>query len=287
MATYSLAELSRSGIYQIVNTVNGKRYIGSAKSFTRRWRIHAWDLNRGKHHSRHLQAAWLKYGANAFRFEIIGLCDPVDLIAQEQAAFELHCPEYNIARKAGNTLGTKRTDESKLRISQSLKGKLLGRKHAPEHVAKRAALHRGMRRSEETRQRLSVAMSGKKRGPRSAEYRANLSKALKGRVMSAEHMAALQAGRASRIYTEEQRAAIAEKLRKSYEDGTRQREKTEEHKNKIGQFYAKLTDDQVREIRKLRAEGMQGKELARRFNSNGGTISAICNGKRYRWVPLE
>lgn len=33
----TLVLLNQSGIYEILNTVNGKRYIGSAKNFSKRW----------------------------------------------------------------------------------------------------------------------------------------------------------------------------------------------------------------------------------------------------------
>lgn len=65
---------NQSGIYEIVNTVNGKRYIGSAKKFKIRWSKHVSALRLCKHHSRHLQAAWNKYGEAAFKFLPILTC---------------------------------------------------------------------------------------------------------------------------------------------------------------------------------------------------------------------
>ena len=56
---------NQSGIYEILNTANGKRYIGSAVHFARRWYLHCWKLNRGEHHSAKLQNAWNKHGAGA------------------------------------------------------------------------------------------------------------------------------------------------------------------------------------------------------------------------------
>lgn len=47
-----------TGIYQIRNTANGKRYVGSAVKFAQRWRQHAHLLRKRKHHSRILQNAW-------------------------------------------------------------------------------------------------------------------------------------------------------------------------------------------------------------------------------------
>lgn len=249
MATYSLSELERSGIYQIVNTVNGKRYVGSAKVFRLRWSAHRTGLNKNRHHSRHLQASWNKHGADAFVFEIIELCEADRLLAREQFWIDSAKPEFNVCPIAGNTLGRRFTEESK----EKIRAKAVGRKLPP----------------------------------RSTEYRAMISARFKGHMPSEEHMAALQEGRAKRVYTEDQKSAISDSLRRSYEDGRRPREKTEDHKNKIGQFYAKLNDDQVRCIRRLRAEGVTCKELAIRYKSNPGTISEICTGKRYRWVPFE
>lgn len=51
-----------SGIYQIRNLANNKRYIGSTECIERRWRHHQRLLKINKHHSCHLQSAWEKYG---------------------------------------------------------------------------------------------------------------------------------------------------------------------------------------------------------------------------------
>ena len=60
-----------SGIYAIVNCVNGKRYVGSAVNFRRRLYGHRSHLRRGTHHNHHLQTAWVKYGHDAFVFFIL------------------------------------------------------------------------------------------------------------------------------------------------------------------------------------------------------------------------
>lgn len=306
MAEYSLSDLARSGIYRIVNTVNGKHYVGSALCFRKRWNSHRWGFANKKHPNRFLMAAWLKHGAESFVFEVLEFCSAEQLIIREQWWIDETKPAYNLAPRAGNCLGVKHSEETRRRVSERNKGNKysvgrvvsaetrakigqanrgrVGIKHSPEVVAMRAAAHRGMKRSDETRRRISDAMVGKKMPPRTFEHRQKISLALKGRSISPESYAALQAGRAAHKYTDEEKAARSASLRAAYESGRRSRDKSEQHKNKIGQAFAKLSDEQVREIRSLRCCGVSCKDIAERFSSNPGTISEIATGKRYRWV---
>lgn len=43
-----------AGIYEICNTVNGKRYIGSSVRIKERWRAHRSALDGGKHENQKL-----------------------------------------------------------------------------------------------------------------------------------------------------------------------------------------------------------------------------------------
>ena len=59
-------------IYQILHIESGKKYIGqTTRPAIERWREHLYPLRKGKHHNRFLQAAWNKYGEQAFKFEIL------------------------------------------------------------------------------------------------------------------------------------------------------------------------------------------------------------------------
>jgi len=55
----------KSGIYQIKNTVNGKRYIGSAVNIKMRFQEHKKSLKKGTN-SKRLQHSWNKHGADSF-----------------------------------------------------------------------------------------------------------------------------------------------------------------------------------------------------------------------------
>lgn len=224
-----------SGIYEILNTANGKRYIGSAADLRVRMSVHRSTLNAGAHHSRYLQAAWGKYGADAFAFRTLLVCAPRDLLMFEQRAFDVMRPEYNICRIAGNALGVKWTEDARARCSERQRAapNFAGRKHSAatlalmsalkmgrrsptkgmkrsaESVAKTAAAHRGMKRSEETRRRIAEARAGTKMPPRTTEHLANISAALKGRsTLSLEARARMAATKRGSKLTEEHKAKI-------------------------------------------------------------------------------
>lgn len=98
-----------SGIYRIVNTVNGKQYIGSSVDVSDRFHAHRAGLRGGKHHSPILQNAWNKYGEGAFRFELLWKVPPTreQLLYEEQQALNLLRAEYNSYLVAGSPLGAK------------------------------------------------------------------------------------------------------------------------------------------------------------------------------------
>lgn len=64
-----------TGIYKIVNSINNKIYIGSAKCIQSRFRTHKNLLKKGKHFNTHLQSAVNKYGLHNFKFEIVEIIE--------------------------------------------------------------------------------------------------------------------------------------------------------------------------------------------------------------------
>ena len=72
------------GIYEILNTVNGKRYIGQSVDIYDRWRTHKSALNKGKHTNSHLQASWSLYGEKSFKFSILEECSREALQEREK-----------------------------------------------------------------------------------------------------------------------------------------------------------------------------------------------------------
>src|ERR1700726_4028557 len=77
-----------SGIYRIVNTLNGKFYIGSAVNLRIRRKNHFVTLRNNAHKNPYLQRAFNKHGEQAFTFEVIELVLVPFLIEREQHWFE-------------------------------------------------------------------------------------------------------------------------------------------------------------------------------------------------------
>lgn len=72
------------GIYEILNTVNNKAYIGSSINIKGRWQKHKALLRHNKHENKKLQNAWNKYGEDNFKFSILEECDVKNLLDIEQ-----------------------------------------------------------------------------------------------------------------------------------------------------------------------------------------------------------
>ena len=101
--------LKKTGVYKIVNLINNKIYIGStSQSFEKRFKQHYAELQKSNHKNGHLQAAWNKYGEEAFEFCIIEVCLQKDCLLKEQEYMDrLYCTDkqkgYNINPLASST----------------------------------------------------------------------------------------------------------------------------------------------------------------------------------------
>jgi len=75
--------MDKSGIYEIINTENNKRYIGQSRRINKRLKDHYYSLMIDKEPSKKLQHAWNKHGGNCFIFNIIEYCDVEELDKRE------------------------------------------------------------------------------------------------------------------------------------------------------------------------------------------------------------
>lgn len=203
---------NQSGIYEILNTVNGKRYIGSAVHFKNRWATHISLLRRDKHHSQHLQRAWNKYGKQAFEFNTLLICAKENLLDYEQRCLDGLKPEYNVALAAEAPMrGRKHSAGSRTKMSDS------GKTRPPISSDTRAKLSKastGRTVAPETRAKISAGNKGKRLGVKlPPEVRANISTSLLGnkRTLGYRHteeaLEKMGAASALRLSTPEARAA--------------------------------------------------------------------------------
>jgi len=225
------------GIYQIRNVINEKIYIGSAINIDRRWNEHVSLLKRTKHHSRHLQSAWNKYGEENFEFSILEECEKEQLVEREQYYIDSVCPEYNICKKAYSKLGTRHTEESRLKMSLANIGKhlsfetrekmSLARKNVSvetrEKISRALKGHKrgmlGKHHSEETCMKMSLALTGNKNHNEkraSEEARAKMSLAQKGKTVSLEARLKISRAQKGKIVSQETRDKISLTLKKKY-----------------------------------------------------------------------
>jgi len=198
-----------TGVYQIRNKVNGKVYVGSvAKDYGFKGRMgkHSIDLLAGKHHSKHLQRAWDKYGPKAFVFEVLEELPPEDCVPREQYWMDRKKSAngkygYNCDPTAGSRLGHKPTEEARRRMSEAQKRRL------PP--------------TQETKDKISAAKKGK---PISKDQRLYLSLLNTGKPWSAARRAAQKVGLK---WTEERRKRRAEaftlEVRKKISDANKAR----------------------------------------------------------------
>lgn len=189
----------KAGIYKIENIKNKKVYIGSAVNIYRRRCEHISYLRKDKHINIHLQSSFNKYGEKNFKFIVLEFLEKSEdttmfkeeILKREQYWIDklMACNKkygYNKSPTAGNNLGLKWSDESRETISARRKLNptygMLGKKH-----------------SQETKDNLS---NNKARSE-------NISKALKGRKLSKEHIENIAKSRVGLKHSEDTKKKLS------------------------------------------------------------------------------
>lgn len=264
-----------SGIYEIVNTVTGCRYIGSAKNIKGRWTTHRGQLIRHKHHSKYMQRSWSKYGQDAFRFSVLLYCNIENLIMYEQRCIDGFKPEYNSSPTAGSQLGLKMSKESRAKLSE---------------CAKRTRNFTGKTHSDESRKKISDSRKGKGLGPQSEERRARIGAAHKGRIIKPEWRAKISATLMGHKQSPEQIEKRMQKIRGrkmplGFAEAASRRMMGVVHSpeviQKIRRSRCTLPDEIVRQVR---AAIGSNRGIGIRMNIPRSTVNGIRSGKLYEWV---
>lgn len=177
------------GVYKIVNTENGKMYIGSSVDVERRFSRHRKDLDKGQHHCEYLQRAWNKHGRDSFSFEVIEECKTEEdaRLAEQKYIDSMYDTLYNtskvssggdlisyhprraeIVEKMSKSLQEKyknMTPEERKLIYGSHKNGMTGRTHTKEvreklsEIKKGNQYAKGVRRTPEQKARLAEIAS--------------------------------------------------------------------------------------------------------------------------------
>lgn len=180
-------------IYKIVNLVNDKFYVGSTTNKKVRFREHRKQLRGNRHHCKHLQSAWNKYGEEKFDFRVVEeVPESLSLQEAEDRWLKEHfgqpycynsgaaavAPWRGVYGEAHFNFGKAMAGEQKQQISQTLKEfyaqdyfnhPRVGKQHTEETKAKisakvQQAVAEGRGGafipSEETRMKMSESLKG-------------------------------------------------------------------------------------------------------------------------------
>lgn len=163
--------MENSGIYCIRNLSTNEIYVGSSSNLKKRKREHFNYLKNGVHHSRYLQRSYNKTGSYNFVFSVLENCNIDMLIIREQHYIDTLNPRYNICRIAGNTIGCKRTEDTKKKLSLSHLGQKAWNKGIPRTEAEKKTQSdklkgrpsgvKGKKWSKESRERVSKERIGR------------------------------------------------------------------------------------------------------------------------------
>jgi len=244
--------MNKCGIYAIKNKINNKMYIGKSVNVNKRKSYHFWLLRTNNHFNPKLQSAFNKYGEENFEFVILEKCNKDELDDKEIKYINRYNTindGYNICEGGEGSLGRTLSEETKQKISNA---------------------NTGRKQDEVAKKRKSEIM---KELWKTAEYRKKMKQRPKPKPWNK-----------GRRHTEEEKKHLSEKLKG--------RRITEEHKKKLHELYkgeksltAKLTEQQVIEIRLRFLKGEKQCDIKKDYQVSAQTIYDIVRNRRWRHIP--
>lgn len=156
----------KSGIYKIINKLNGRIYVGSAKRFIERWQSHTYSLRKQKHSNKFLQADFNKCGEEAFVFEVLEVTEEKtkeERLAIEEGYIKQYYDSgdmcYNLCNRAISREGFKAKDPAVTSKKLSEHAKKLWKN--PEYRESMISVHRGKVTLESTKALMRKAATGR------------------------------------------------------------------------------------------------------------------------------
>ena len=276
--------LSKHYVYRLTNTVNGKIYIGKAKDPRARFRKHISSAKLKKPDQFfYLQASIRKYGADKFALDIVECLGS----AEKAYAREMYWVGYyksnnnkygmNLTLGGDGSRGHILSKSARMSISKAQTGRKM-----PE-CTRRAIVkaNKGRHYSAEHRKKIGDAQQGNKNHrygkKNTAEHNLAISRANTGKVVSDETRQKMRVATTARFKNSPMPESTRQKLREARigKAGL----KGSQHPG------AKLTENDVLEIRRSHREGVKYADLSRRFGVARGTIGKIVQRVKWQHLP--
>jgi group I intron endonuclease len=189
------------GIYQILNTITRKCYIGKSVNILKRWCIHKNDLRNQKHSSNKLQRAWDKYGEDIWEWHILQECEKDQLKLLEafwMTSFNAVDNGYNIIKVylEDGIVHHGVSPETRLKLSKAGKGKKLSkeqieflknRKISEEHKRRISECKKGSKHSKESLKKMRNSHQEQANFPKRFQDLQELAESKGGKCLSQEY----------------------------------------------------------------------------------------------------
>ena len=179
-----------SGIYRILNKINGNCYIGSSLNVEKRYKHHLSTLRHNSSRCSILQKTFNKYGEDNFEFQVILCCKPEYRLYYEQQLIRELNSQYNVF--------TNVSDSPLRQFTFTEQSKLIA--------------HKGKKLSEQHKHNISLANKGR---VFSKESKDKIRKAKQNTTLSQETIKKMSEAKKGKPWSEKRRAAY---LKKTYNE---------------------------------------------------------------------
>lgn len=283
------------GIYKITQKSTNRVYIGQTKmKFKKRYWHHVWKLNDGTHDNKFLQNAWNKYGEADFEFEVVEILNKDEDMNQKEIyyinKFNTFHNGFNMTSGGEGKKDCPMSDEAKLVVGNKNKHHMLGKKHSEETKRKMRFSSPRRKLTNELKDKLINSRLGSKHS-KSAKQKMREAKLGVGKVINQSLAIEIK----TRLVKGETIKDISDRLNVDYaivksillekawvhiivDDWDAFMKEYKKRKKTL------ITDDQVRKIRELLAEGYTSPEISNLLNIGVSVIYGIKQNRTYKNV---